>query len=97
MKRIHITESKLLGRDGDVAERARWLTWTHIPGSVWLAFYNREKPIQSFDIPLLQLRNERCRGEAVPLAYWLFHAITFERSKLTFTKIAIKKIKPVWH
>ena len=30
-----------------------------------LAFYNREKPIQSFDVPLLQLRNEQCQGEAV--------------------------------
>ena len=29
------------------------------------------------------------------LAYWLFHAITFERS--TFTKITIFKIKPVWY
>ena len=24
----------------------------------------REKPIQSFDVPVLQLRNEWCRGEA---------------------------------
>ena len=40
MKRIHImcngkVYRKLLGRDGDVAERARWLTLTRIPGSVW--------------------------------------------------------------
>ena len=27
--------TELLGRDGDIAERARWLTWTRIRGSVW--------------------------------------------------------------
>ena len=26
---------KLLGTDRNVAERARWLTWTRIPGSIW--------------------------------------------------------------
>ena len=53
MKRIHIT--CIWGRDRDIAERAHWLTVTHILGSVWptVRFCNREKPIQSIDIPLL--------------------------------------------
>ena len=33
--RVRKVYGKLLGRDGDVAERARWLTLTRIPGSVW--------------------------------------------------------------
>ena len=40
MKRIYITcngkyTENVLGRDRDVAERARWLTLTRIPGSGW--------------------------------------------------------------
>ena len=37
MNTLRVTESirKLLGRDGDVAERAHWFTLTRIPGSVW--------------------------------------------------------------
>ena len=70
MKRIHIR------RNGKYTEncwaetetspkRARWLTLTCILGSVGLllAFYNREKPLQSVDVHVR--RNERCRGEAV--------------------------------
>ena len=37
-----------------------------------LAFYDREKPIQSFDVPLLQLRSERCRGEVVLIGILAF-------------------------
>ena len=56
MKRTCETESirKIAGqRRRWVAERARWLTLTRIPGSVWPIFSNREKPIQSVDVPLL--------------------------------------------
>ena len=38
MKRIHITCNRMyteIGRDGDVAERARRLTLIRIPGSIW--------------------------------------------------------------
>ena len=58
MKRIHITTSpkELAGLHRLVFQVAFGLL---------LAFYNREKPIQCFDVPLLHLRNERCGGEAV--------------------------------
>ena len=55
-----------------------------------LAFYNREKPIRSFDIYLCySLETSDVEVRQYSLAYWLFHAITFEHS--TFTKIALLK------
>ena len=37
-------DGKLLSRDRDFAGRARWVTLTRIPGSVWrLFFYKTEK------------------------------------------------------
>ena len=42
---------KLLGRVRAVAERAGWLTLTEF--QVAFAFYNKEKPIKSVDVPLL--------------------------------------------
>ena len=81
----------MLDRDRDVAERARWLTLTRIPGSLLLAFYNREKPIQSFDVPLLQLQPAGARARSIAHCVYVgffacFQAISLERSR--FRKIA---------
>ena len=60
---------------GDVA---RWLTLTRIPGSICKALTYLGYSIETSNVEVRQYS----------LAYWLFHAITFERS--TFTKITIK-------
>ena len=56
-----------------------------------LAFYNREKPIQSFDVPLLQLQPAGARARSIAHCAYVsffacFHAISLERSR--FRKIA---------
>ena len=56
-----------------------------------LAFYNREKPIQSFDVPLLQLQLAGVRARSIAHCTYVgffacFHAISLERS--SFRKIA---------
>ena len=71
---------KLLGRDGDVAERARWLTLTRIPGSIWpiaIAFYNREKPMKALTYLCYSVGTSDVEVRQYSLGYWLFHAISF--------------------
>ena len=92
MKRIHIMESirkvtetspkELVGLHGLVFQVAFGLL---------LAFYNQEM----YMYLCYSLETNDVEVRQYSLAYWQFHAITFEH--ITFTNITILKIKPVWH
>ena len=95
MKRIHITESiRKIARQR--RRRAKELAGLHglvsqVAFGLLLAFYNREKPIQSFDIPLLQLQPAGARARSIAHCAYVgffacFQAISLERSR--FRKIA---------
>ena len=69
MKRIHITESIR-----KIARPSSRAYVDQVAFGLLLAFYNREKPVQSFDVPLL---HERCRGEAVYISILAFSRHNF--------------------
>ena len=78
MKRIHITESiRKIARQR--RRRRRKSSGLHglvsqVAFGLLLAFYNREKPIQSFDVPLLQLQpaGGACAIDRTLRVCWLF-------------------------
>ena len=75
MKRLKITRERRRRRPKELAGLHGIVF--QVAFGLLLAFYNREKSIQSFDIPLLQLRNERCPGEAVLISILAFSRHNF--------------------